>query len=193
MTREIDAETRFSLILRMRDSGDATAWSTFVEVYSPLLYGFCRMKGLQASDAADVTQETLMRVARAIKTFEYDRTKGMFRDWLATIVYNELRRYTSRKTVETEENMEQAVVTDGQSSEWSEHFQKHLFDTALIRCRSRFTKDTWCLFERSWLDKCSADEVAKEFDVGVEKVYVARSRVLKRLKLEVAILVDDIA
>lgn len=177
----------------MRDSGDTSAWTTFVEVYSPLLYGFCRMKGLQASDAADVTQETLMRVARAIKSFEYDRTKGMFRDWLATIVYNELRRYTSRTTVETEENMEQAILTDGQSFEWSEHFQKHLFDTALMRCRSRFTKDTWCLFERSWLDKCSAEEVAKEFGVGVEKVYVARSRVLKRLKLEVAMLVDDIA
>src|SRR5437868_6432315 len=51
--------TRPSLLLRLRDARDGVAWSEFVEVYAPLVYGYARKQGLQDADAADVTQEVL--------------------------------------------------------------------------------------------------------------------------------------
>jgi DNA-binding CsgD family transcriptional regulator len=48
------------------------------------------------------------------------------------------------------------------------------------------------MFERSWIDKLDAKQVADELSISVDQVYVARSRVLKRLKYEVALLADDV-
>lgn len=176
-------------MLRIRDHHDEHAWDTFLNVYSPLIYNFCRGKGLQASDAADITQEVLLRVANAIRKFEYDRSCGMFRDWLARIVSNEVRRhYVKRK----EQVLPPEFDASGADEMWDEYFHQHLFKAAMSRCRPHFTDDTWTLFEQSWIKKIPAKQVAEEFQVGIESVYVARSRVLKRLRREVAILADDI-
>jgi RNA polymerase sigma factor (sigma-70 family) len=190
LARQIDAETIPSLLARIRDRDDQAAWETFVEVYSPLVYGFCRLRNLQASDAADVTQEVLLRVSRAIGSFEYDRRKGLFRDWLAQLVTNEIRRHASRRKI-SPVDLDQADE-EAKGETWNEHFQQHVFETALKRCQPHFNKETWCLFERSWLHKLPPETVAAERGVGIERVYVARSRVLKRLRREVAILAEDL-
>ena len=76
-------ETRASLLVRIRDQRDGAAWSQFVEIYSPLIYGFGRKHGLQDADAVDLTQEVLRIVARTAERFEYDAKLGSFRGWLS--------------------------------------------------------------------------------------------------------------
>jgi RNA polymerase sigma-70 factor (ECF subfamily) len=189
--RQIDAETTPSLLLRLRDPGDETAWQAFADVYSPLVYNFCRLRNLQPSDAADVTQEVLLRIAKAIPRLEYDRGQGLFRDWVARIVSNEVHRHFANKKEVTPlaENWDTAAGNDL----WNEHFHQHIFSTAIERCRPRFSDETWELFDKSWLQKLPAATVAEQSGVDVAKVYVARSRVLKRLRLEVTILADDLS
>lgn len=62
----------------------------------PLVYSYGLKYGLQDSDAADLAQETIRRVFRAIDSFEYDPNKGSFRGWLLTVARNELRRMKNR-------------------------------------------------------------------------------------------------
>lgn len=189
LPRQIDVETPPSLLLRMRDHQDAGAWATFSEVYSPLVYNFCRLRQLQPSDAADVTQEVLLRISKAIQSFEYDRRQGLFRDWVAKIVSNEvLRHFSKGKDVKS---LEADWDSPDTKQFWNEHFHQHIFEAALVRCKSNFSQQTWELFEKSWVEKMSAVEVAEALSVDVAKVYVAKSRVLKRLKHEVSILADD--
>ncbi len=85
------ATTRPSLLLRIRDARDAAAWSQFVELYAPLVYGFARKHGLQDADAADLTQDVLRAVARSARSLEYDPRRGTFRGWPFTIVRHKLR------------------------------------------------------------------------------------------------------
>src|SRR5207245_5257494 len=85
--------TRPSLLVRLRDARDELAWSQFVEIYAPLVYGFARKHGLQDADAADVTQDVLRSVAGAAKKLEYDPQRGSFRGWLFTVVRNRLRDF----------------------------------------------------------------------------------------------------
>ena len=66
-----DRPTPPSLLLRVRDPADAAAWRTFVDIYGPLVYGYCRSARLAHEDAEDVTQEVFGRVNEAIRTFEY--------------------------------------------------------------------------------------------------------------------------
>jgi RNA polymerase sigma-70 factor, ECF subfamily len=183
------------LVLRLRDHSDASAWNEFVTVYSPLIYDFCRARGLQASDAADVTQEVLMRLSKSIRSFEYDREKGLFRDWLARIVLNEIRRLTNKATqlARRAEDLQHTDNMDGNfASCWNEQFHHHIFNQALERTRPHFTAETWSMFELSWLQNGPPEQVAKQLGVGIELIYVARSRVLKRLRCEVAALADDV-
>src|SRR5947208_6425875 len=82
--------TRPSLLVRLRDARDELAWSQFVELYAPLVYGFARKHGLQDADAADLTQEVLQAVSGGIRRFDYDPRRGSFRGWLFTVVRNKL-------------------------------------------------------------------------------------------------------
>lgn len=189
MPKQIDADTAPSLLLRLRDPEDHQSWETFVGVYSPMIYNFCRLRALQASDAADVTQEVLLRVSKAIRRFEYDRQQGYFRDWLARIVINEIRRFTGKQRAVT---LGDDYDAEGTADLWNEHFQQHVFSAALERCRPHFSDNSWALFEQSWIERKPVAEVAEALHSTPEKVYVARSRILKRLKSEVVLLAEEL-
>ena len=192
LSRKIDATTPPSLVIRLRDHADTQAWSDFVDVYSPLIYNYCRWRELQSSDAADVTQEVLLRVAKAIRSFEYDRTKGLFRDWLARIVLNEIRRL-AKKHIDLATAPQDLDQDAGRlESAWNEQFQQTVFAKALERSREHFSEETWTMFKKTWIDKIPAEQLAEELDTGIDRIYVARSRVLKRLRYEVALLADDL-
>ena len=48
-----DLQTRASLLLRLRDAQDNAAWSQFVSIYTPLIFAFCRGRGLSETDGSD--------------------------------------------------------------------------------------------------------------------------------------------
>src|SRR5260370_41571942 len=85
--------TRASLLVRLRDPRDGPAWTQFVDLYAPLVYGYLRKQGLQDADAADVSQEVLGAVAGAVGRFEYDPRRGTFRNWLFTVVRRKLSHW----------------------------------------------------------------------------------------------------
>jgi RNA polymerase sigma factor (sigma-70 family) len=189
--------TRPSLLLRLRDPQDGEAWGVFVETYTPLVYEYCRRRGLQASDVADVTQEVMTQVMRSISSFCYDPERGRFRDWLGTVARTKLLRFfrNGARAVTfaggaVDELMMQ--VEDPESDTlWTEGFHARVLEVAMKRARPDFEERTWTLFEGSWIRGASASNLAEEFGVTVDLVYVARSRVLKRLREEVATIAED--
>ncbi len=186
--------TRPSLIIRIRDARDDAAWSMFLETYTPLIYGYCRRKGLQDSDASDVTQEVLSQVARTARGFEYQPQRGRFRDWLGTITRNKLidhRRRGPGLAAGMEDGLEDAVAGDP-GSDWADEFNTQVLKTALSRIEPDFESTTWEAFVSVWLRHESAPEVARRLGVPVESIYVAKSRVLKRLRQEIHVLADDL-
>jgi RNA polymerase sigma-70 factor (ECF subfamily) len=187
--------TRPSLLMRLRDAGDAGAWATFVDVYTPLVYGYLRRRGLQDADAADVAQEVMTEVARSIRAFEYQPERGRFRDWLGTLARRRLARFLERQRRGTAAEGEGAlgeVAAPQAEPEWADEFNAHLLRAALERVRPHFEPPTWDAFRRVWLDGRAAPEVAAELGQPVEAVYVAKSRVLKRLQEEVLLLAEDL-
>src|SRR5215211_1756070 len=92
------AQTRLSLLARLARPGprDEDAWREFVDCYAPLIYRWCRRWNLQDSDAKDVTQAVLLKVATRMESFTYDPA-GSFRAWLRTLTHHAWQDFLSAK------------------------------------------------------------------------------------------------
>lgn len=84
--------TPASLLYRLRQPDEVTAWARFVDLYTPLLFHWSKKLGLQESDSADLVQDVFLILWRKLPEFEYDSGKS-FHAWLKTIFLN---RYRSR-------------------------------------------------------------------------------------------------
>ena len=191
--------TRITLLTRLRNATDAEAWRTFVDLYLPLVFRYCRKRGLQEADSLDVTQQVLANVHRAIETFEYDPQKGKFRSWLGTIATREITRYQHRDRRPGKgggDGMGDWVA--GQESgqvdaAWQEEFNAHIFAAALDRVRTEFDELTWQAFDVTWLRDIKPRQAAKDLGKPAAWIYKARFRVLQRLRSEIEFLTNDAA
>jgi RNA polymerase sigma factor (sigma-70 family) len=187
--------TRVSLLLRLRDQQDGAAWTQFVEVYGPLVYRYARRRGLQDADAADLTQDVLRSVAQAMGTFRYDRVRGSFRGWLFTATRHALQRFRAKCRRQAQAGNsdfdrlveDQPARTIGEErEEWDREFDQGLFDWAAQRVRGEVQAPTWEAFWRTAVQHANPREVAAALGLSVGAVYVAKSRVLARLRAVIA-------
>jgi RNA polymerase sigma-70 factor (ECF subfamily) len=186
--------TRPSLLVRLRDGRDGDAWRQFVEVYGPLLYGFARKQGLQDADAADLMQESLRVVAGAVKGLEYDPQRGSFRGWLFTVFRNQLLRFRSRQGRAGQGSGDPAahsllmeVPAPGEDSTalWQQEYRRRQFAWAADRVRGQVQPATWQAFWQTAVEGQSGQEVAEALGMSVAAVYLAKSRVMARIKQEI--------
>jgi RNA polymerase sigma-70 factor (ECF subfamily) len=180
--------TRPSLLVRIRDAGDREAWRQFVEVYAPLVYKFARRHDLQDADAADLTQDVLLAVAGASKRLVYDPQRGTFRAWLYTVARNKLRNFLLARKRRRDEGDPQLLDEQPAREEvelWEREYEQRLFDWAGQQVRGFFQESTWRAFWMTTVEGCGAAEAAAELGMSVGAVYIAKSRVLSRLREQI--------
>jgi RNA polymerase sigma-70 factor (ECF subfamily) len=186
--------TRPSLLVRIRDAGDREAWQQFVEVYAPLVYAFARRRGLQDADAADLTQDVLQAVAGASKRLAYDPRRGTFRSWLYTVARNKLHNFLVARRRHahidgdpaSQELLDELPAPDPQEADqWEQEYERRLFDWAAEQVRGHFHEMTWQAFWRTAVEGQSAGETAAALGLSVGAVYIAKSRVLARLREQI--------
>ncbi len=182
--------TSVSLLVRLGDPRDEEAWTRFVDLYAPLVYGYARKQGFQNADAADLAQDVLLAVAGAVGRLEYDPERGSFRGWLFTIVRRKLsnRRRAQRNRRDssngeaTDKILEQYPAPAEEDAQWEAEWQRGLFAWACEQVRLDVTASTWQAFWRTAVDGEPGKTVAKDLGISVAAVYHARSRILARLK-----------
>ena len=190
-----EPNTSPSLILRVRDSNDSDSWATFEAVYAPVVRVYCRRRGIQEADIDDLVQEVMTSIAKAIRNFDYDPSRGKFRAWFGTITANRVKTFLSLRSARNRQ-----LKLSGEStisfpdpiadSDWNEAFCQEVLRAACNRICSRFEGSTWSCFELTWLENRPASEVALELELPIHTVYVNKSRVLKQLEEEVRLLAD---
>jgi len=189
--------TRPSLLVRIRDARDGEAWSQFVALYAPLVYGHARKYSLQDADAADLTQDVLKAVAGAVHRLDYDPRRGSFRGWLFTIVRNKLRNFIEAKGRQIQGSGGTAAIhlleeqAAPEQDQWEADYQRQLFAWAVERIRPEFQEKTWQAFWMTAVEGKSGKEVAAKLAMTVAAVYLAKGRVLARLKVEIEQVRDD--
>ncbi len=161
-------------------------------MYAPVVYGYAIKHGLQDADAADFAQDTILGLMRSLKTFEYDCSKGSFRGWLVTVLRNRLKRIVHQATREYRGSGDSAVLQQlselpmKQTDEsWEREVKLNEFHWAAQRIQFEFQPKTWSAFWQTTVIGQSVQQVAEELGITVGAVYVARSRVLARIRIEV--------
>jgi RNA polymerase sigma factor (sigma-70 family) len=192
--------TRASLLVRLRDPHDQEAWGQFVQLYAPVVYGFARKRGLQDADAADLMQEVFRSVAGAAGRLDYDPKRGSFRGWLYTVTRNKIytfldgqRRQVRGSGDDGAQTLleEQAGREDGTGELWDQEYERGAFAWAAERVRGEFHESTWQAFWLTAVDGQGARDVGRQLGLSPGAVYVAKSRVIARLRDEIRELEEE--
>jgi RNA polymerase sigma factor (sigma-70 family) len=181
--------TRHSLIVKLRDPANSAEWAEFMALYEPLVYRLARRKGLQDADAQDICQEVFRAVAGAVERWQPGR--GSFRGWVSQITRNLLINFLTRGlrhargsgTSSVQELLEAQPADDPSATALFEaEYERQLFRWAAEQIRAEFAPATWQAFWRTAVEGLAPSEAAAALGISVGAVYVARSRVLARLK-----------
>jgi RNA polymerase sigma-70 factor (ECF subfamily) len=198
--RCMEPTTRRSLVLRLRNLDDQVAWEEFVELYQPLVFRLARKSGLQDADAHDLCQEVFRAVATAIGRWDPDPARGRFRAWLSRIARNLIINFLARQAraprgsglTSVQELLEDLPQEDERAqAEFALEFKRRAFHWAAERIRPEFTPATWQAFWRTGVEGRPVAAVAQELGLSPGAVYIARSRVLARLRDRVRLLAEE--
>jgi len=183
-------DTPASLLERLRQPSEQDAsWTRFVQLYTPLLFYWALRAGFQESDAADLVQEVFAQLVVKLPEFTYDRHKS-FRAWLRTVTLNKGREIRRRAGVPLQGADLDDVAESADGSLSGVEYRQHLVDRALRLMQAEFPAATWKACWETTVCGRPAAAVAAELGIRTDAVYVAKFRVLKRLRQELAGLLD---
>jgi RNA polymerase sigma-70 factor (ECF subfamily) len=173
-----------SLLKRLRQPGEEEAWTRFVQLYTPLLYFWSLRLGLQDPDAADLVQEVLTLLVQKIPKFKYDDRKS-FRNWLRTMLMNKWRERQRGAAGRVPQPLPEEIAVPDEVDAFTEaEFNRQLALRALQLMQAEFHPTTWKACWEHVVGNRPAAEVAKELHISVNAVYLAKGRVLRRLRKE---------
>jgi RNA polymerase sigma-70 factor, ECF subfamily len=187
------SDTSNSLLERLRQGPNETAWRRMVDLYTPLIRGWLRRYALNDSDCDDLVQDVLAVVVRRLPDFQRRPQVGAFRRWLRTIAVNCLRdfwrsqRFKPRGIGNADFGSILSELEDPESALsklWDREHDRHVTAVLLEKIRPRFETKTWQAFRRVALDGIPVDQVAAELDLTANAVFIAKSRVVHLLRKE---------
>lgn len=187
--------TSVSLIQRAK-LHDAAAWEQLVDVYGPLVYSWCRVRGLSEHDASDLVQSVFLTVSTAIERFRREQKSDTFRGWLRTITRHSIADHfraidgdpQARGGTTGEVHIRDFADDDAKApgelsdSDILPNERATLCRRFLEILRPEFETQVWESFERTAIHGDRAVDVAASLGITVSSVYKSKTRVLKKLR-----------
>lgn len=179
--------TTTTLLARLLDYDDSSAWERLVARFREPVARFARAMGVDPSACEDVAQDALLAFAESFRKGAYDRSKGRLSSWLFGFAHRQAlahRRHEAHaagaprgESAETPMAGEPAI-----EQAWDQIWEHFLLDRALMRARRQFSPETYTAFERVALQDQSPHDVATALGIPVKAVYNAKHRVLQRIR-----------
>jgi RNA polymerase sigma-70 factor (ECF subfamily) len=192
-------DTRETLLARLEDQSDRDAWDQFSALYAPVIYRLARGRGMQDADAQDLTQHVLITVARAIPRWQSNGEGTRFRRWLRRVTKNATINALTRKPRDLAaggssriNRLREHPEQDSEASEaidWES--RREVYRLASLKLRREIQSETWEIFARTVVDGESVQAVSIATGKSVGSIYVAKCRVLNRLRELARELEDD--
>ncbi|CAN5336948.1 sigma-70 family RNA polymerase sigma factor [soil metagenome] len=190
--------TSLSLLHRLQGGADTEAWKRLVSLYEPLIHNWLRRSQALPQDTDDLTQDVLMVVVREVPRFAHNGRPGAFRSWLRQITANRLRVFwrdgrgrphaTGGDFLALAEQLEDS--DSPLSKAWDREHDEHVLSRLLELTAREFEPTTVEAFRRVALEGRPVEETATDLGISPAAIYIAKSRVLRRLRQEAEGLLD---
>ena len=179
---------------------DPDGWQRLTDLYSPLVYRWCRHCQLRPEDAADVVQEVFAAVARNVENFRRERAADSLRGWLWTIAQNKIRDHFRRQqgaleaeggTVAQQRLAQIAEELSSSSGSFAEAGQDSSLEHRAVELARASVEDrTWQAFWKLTVEDVPAAEIAEQLGMSVPAVYKAKYRVMRLVRKELDDLIE---
>ena len=186
-------ETDPSLIDRVKDMSDGASWLEFMRIYQPVVYRMARRRGMQDADAQDVSQQVFTSISRSLASWHPATDQPPFRAWLSTIVRNAVTTALTRRRPDqgtgsssVADALDRLPSEEQTATELITEAKREIVRWAAEQIRPEFTELTWDIFWKIAMQDLSVADVSKTTGRSVGAIYVARHRVLARLKEKIA-------
>lgn len=176
------------------------AWDAFIEIYEPLLFRLARSKGFQQADAEDFVQEVLAVVAKAVGRWVEDENHGAFRAWLFRIAQNLAINFLTRPRHQRLGSGDSQIAgllaqhpdpNSNSTQMFALEYRRELFRCAAAQVRQQVNERQWQVFWKTSIEAQPIPEVAAQFGMSVGSVYIARSRITKRIREKITSLEEQ--
>ena len=176
------------LLEKIKENCDV-AWREFTDYYKPLIILRGKDRGLKDAEIQDLIQEVLFEMYKIKDKFLYDSNKGKFRNFLRTVIDRKAFKIIRKKCRESEDisilnESSQLSSNDHKKLErnWEENWQKFVLKRALKQVRNEVSEQTFMAFKMSSLKNMAYQDVAESLGMKVDAVYLAKHRVIKRIR-----------
>jgi RNA polymerase sigma factor (sigma-70 family) len=183
-------KTRSTLLGRLRDGADVLAWDEFFARYWPMIHALARYHGCSEHTAEEVVQDVVLKIFEKRDVFRYDPQRGRFRDWLATVIRNQVaeqrrrpsERIRARGDVSSDVPPEPRAVASEPDGQWETVFEQSLLAAMLDVVRRQVEPETYMAFELLALREMRCPAVCRATGLSRSAVYRAKKCVLDRLR-----------
>jgi RNA polymerase sigma-70 factor (ECF subfamily) len=187
--------THVTLLARLAVGDDAGAWREFSDRYAELIRSFARRRGVNPADSDDVLQDVLMALTKSMPGFRYDPAKGKFRSYLKTVTLHAILRRSRQGPGEmpllSSDGSVSRAVEDETEEVWEAEWRQYHLRMAMKVVAMEFNEADIAAFERYAINGEPVAAVSEALSMSVDRVYQAKSRVLKRLGQVIARQVDE--
>ena len=192
--------TSLSLLESLKDHEDQLAWQQMHDIYLPLVRKWLIRFNAPTSEVDDLAQTIMSVVIRRLPDFTHAGRTGAFRTWLRTITRNCLLEFwrknkltpTATGKTSFQENLDQLSREQSELSQvWNREYEEHVVASLLKSIQSEFRPKTWESFRLFVMEDKSAKQVAGILNVTVNSVFIAKSRVMSRLRVVGKNLIDE--
>ena len=191
---DLSLQTRHSLLSKLKQCDDQAGWREFFDRYWRLIYGFARKAGMKDADAQDIVQEVMLSVSKSLPDFQRNKG-GSFKGWLLTIVRRRMADHWRSRLPKEQLNVplpEHPSALPGQDDSlekiWQEEWEGRLFEAAAQRVQQRVGARNYLIFDMMVRQQTPLRDVCRSLGVSAAQVYLAKHRVGRMMKQEVAAL-----
>lgn len=184
----IHKSTTTALLESLKDPGKDEVWREFDARYRPVLFAFARKLGLNRTDAEEIAQATLVEFVGAYRKGSYERSKGRLSSWIIAIARNRIGKHRRSKgqTVQNrgDSALDELRTRTQMTRVWAAEQERVIFDRAweLLNTAGRTSTNAIRAFELVAMRGMPPAAVAAECGMTLDEVYLAKSRVAKRLR-----------
>jgi len=179
--------TTSTILSRLVDYRDQSVWERFDGRFRPAVVRFARKLGLPESDAEDVAQEALLTFAEAYRVGKYQAGRGRLSSWLFGIAYrtaaNARRALARRKDLQNSTEFWCELPEEREAERiWDAQWQAAALENAERQVRNEVTESTFRAYRSVVREGLTPAEAGERLGLSRDAVYIAKHRVLKRLR-----------